>query len=135
MKFRRLMETNVSRAKNKKLLIASSCLVEDMPSLFEKYGEEFFGLKVCMEAECFNMVAYKVLSFIKYSNVDEVHIVTVEGSPHCIQLHHMLDDIKKNFANVKTRHFVATRGELVEIPYEVVKVSRYLARLKNRLLK
>ena len=132
LRFKDLMRTNVGRAKGKKLLIASYCLVEDRPEIFEMFSEEdIFPLKVCMEAEEFNRVAYKILSFIKYSEVKEVIVVTVDGSPHCIQLHHIIDDIRRHFAEISSKHFVYSKGKLIEVSYEAVKISRYLSKIKK----
>ena len=123
------------------LIVAGRCLELEKPWALEKAlglagGEgEAAVVTVCLEAEHVNMVGFKLAGILaRVGGIEEVWAVTTDGSMHCVQLHYMLEELEKTMpGRFRRRHLVATRGELVEVPPEAVKLSRRLAELAKRL--
>jgi len=124
------------RAKEKgKLLIYGECIKDMWPQIFEKFLEEYFPAAVCLEAEHMNMVAFKLATMIKNIKPKEITVLTVDGSPHCVQLHMMVEEVRKIVENLSPqtnyKYYVVNKGELIEIPRECIKTSRYLSKIKK----
>ncbi len=124
------------RAKEKgKLLIHGECIKDMWPQFFEKFSEDHFPAAVCLEAEHMNMVAFKLATIIKNIKPKEVTVLTVDGSPHCVQLHMMVEEVRKIVENLSPhtnyKYYVVNKGELIEIPRECIKTSRYLSKIKK----
>lgn len=130
-----LMSSNVGRARNKKLFVVSACIVKDHPELVkELVSDEDHVVSACPEEHHINMIGYKIASFIAYSGIKEVKVLTVDGSLHCIQLHYILENIRKRFFNdLNVQYFVLVNGRVFEISEETVKVSRHFYKLQKSL--
>ena len=120
-----------------KLLIIGRCVEVEHPrylelSVFSDYGK----VSACLEEEHMNMVGFKLAGVIARGRYEEVAVLTVDGSPHCTQLHYMVEEVCKLVGNPPRRkHYVIEGGELIEVPAEAVKVSRYLSRVAKLLKK
>jgi len=133
MQIRKLLETNVGRARGRKILLVSECIASDRPEILRQFEDEYIFLSVCPEAHHINHIGYKLLSFIKYSDVKHIAVLTVEGSYHCIQLHHLLEDIAKHFADIEAKHYVLTGGKIFEISRRAVNISRHLLKVEKQI--
>ncbi|RLE82954.1 MAG: 4Fe-4S ferredoxin [Thermoprotei archaeon] len=136
---RRLIDVNVCtrdlRA-TKRLLVYGKCVEEEYPSIFSKYSEGRVALSVCLEAEHMNTVGFKLASIVARIDLEEIVILTVDGSPHCIQLHFMAEEVNKMFGGkLPTKHLVIEEGKVVEVSPRVVKTARYLTKVKKLLLR
>lgn len=81
-----------------------------------------------------NQAGFKIGSIVKYSNIKKVTVLTVDGSPHCVQLHYVVEDIKRHFApDIETGHFVMEKGKLFEITADSVKRSRHLSKIQKMI--
>jgi len=133
MSFRDLMEVNAASREireKKRLLIVGSCLIDEHPKIVEKYSNGRAKLKVCLEREHFNMVCLKLSSIIARVPLEEIIVLTVDGSPHCIQLHFMMDEIEKiTGKKLNVKHILVYKGEDVEVDDETVKNARYLTKV------
>ena len=134
---RRLIDVNAcARAlrENPRLLIYGLCVADEHPHLFERLAAGRVPLGVCLEAEHMNMVALKLASIAARLPLEEVVVLTVDGSPHCVQLHFMVEEVNKILGGrLRVRHFVIERGKLIEIDERVVKTARYLSKVKRLL--
>ena len=125
-----LMSTN-TKGKNirgKKLLLYGSCLDEN-PKYLEGF-ENYTKLSFCPEKEHINMAFYKLMAMILVA--EELVVITTDGSPHCVQLHYIADEVllysSKKF---KVRHYVVNEGKIIEVSADDVKLSRYLSKIKK----
>ena len=61
--------------------------------------------------------------------------VTVDKSPHCVQLHYVVKELENimDLKDIKIKNYVATSDGLIEIPIEVIGLSKNLAKLKEKL--
>jgi hypothetical protein len=100
----------------------------------EKYVEGRATLKVCLEREHFNMTCLKLASIIARVPIEEIVILTVDGSPHCIQLHFMIDEVEKiTGKKLNVKHIVIYKGKDVEIDRKTIKKARYLSKFSGDL--
>ncbi|ADD09112.1 hypothetical protein [Candidatus Aciduliprofundum boonei] len=125
-----LMSTNAKgkNIKGKKLLLYGSCLDENPQYLggFEDYTK----LSFCPEKEHINMAFYKLIAMM--SVAEELVVITTDGSPHCVQMHYIAEDVLKySERKFPLRHFVVQNGKMVEVSAEDVKLSRYLSKIKK----
>ncbi|RLE64497.1 MAG: 4Fe-4S ferredoxin [Thermoprotei archaeon] len=136
--YRRLMTVNVASRtirRVRKLLLYGTCVRDEYPELFESVARDRVSLAVCLEDEHMNTVALKLASILARVPLDEVVVLTVDGSPHCIQLHMLVEEVSKIIGGFKRVHLVVENGKLIEIPEECVKICRYLTKIKRMLTK
>ena len=119
-----------------KILIIGSCM-DRYPNIVQNFSEKnegFAVLHICLEETHVNQAGFKIGSIIKYAGISDVAALTVDGSPHCIQLHYVIEDIKRHFApEITTAHFVVEKGIVHEISAEAVKRSRHLSKIQKML--
>ena len=119
--------------------MAGRCLEVEKPwalrELEQLLGNDYAVVSACLEAEHVNMAGFKLAGLLaRVRSIEEVVVVTTDGSMHCVQLHYMVEELEKIMpGRFRRRHFVATRGGLVEVPVEAVKLSRHLARITKLL--
>ena len=134
-----LMRINVGdkRLRSKgKLLLIGSCM-DRFPDIVKDFSERHGGqaiLHICLEETHVNQAGFKIGSIVKYSGITEITALTVDGSPHCVQLHYVIDDVKRHFApEIETKHFVVEKGKVHEISSGAVKRSRHLSKIQKTL--
>ncbi len=121
-----------------KLLIIGRCIEREHPEILSRF-KDYVMLSVCLEAEHVNMVGFKLAGIIRRCGdwLKEVAVLGVDGSLHCIQMHFMVEEVFKILGvegALERRHFIVAKGGVVrEIPKNVIKVSRYLARVAELL--
>ncbi len=111
----------------KKLLIVGRCLAVEHPELFSNFNE-YAILTACPEAEHINMLGFKLFGIAIRSNFDEIAVLTTDGSMHCIQLHYMVEELARKLS-FRRRHLVYENSKVIEVPVEIVKISRYLSKV------
>ncbi len=125
-----LMSTN-AKGKNirgKKLLLYGSCL-DESPEYLENF-KDYTLLSFCPEKEHINMVFYKLMAMM--SVADELVVITKDGSPHCVQMHYITEEVLRySERKFPLRHFVVNSGKIIEVSPEDVKLSRYLSKIKK----
>jgi len=131
-----LMRVNVGdkRLREKQnLLLVGSCMdrfQEIVKNICERDGGHSV-LHICLEETHVNQAGFKISSIVKYSDIKKVTVLTVDGSPHCVQLHYVVEDIKRHFApEIETAHYVIEKGKLFNISAEAVKHSRHLSKIQ-----
>ncbi len=121
--------------KGRDLVIASACLRFINNDVLEKLGRGKVVLFACPERE--HPALYgKIASIIRSSKPRTITVVTVDGSPHCFQLHAAVNEAEYILGEkIDKKHYVVVDGkELHEISPDAVRVARYL-HLVERLVK
>jgi hypothetical protein len=121
--------------KGRDLVIASACLRFINNDVLEKLGRDKVVLFACPERE--HPALYgKIASIIRSSKPRTITVVTVDGSPHCFQLHAAVNEAEYILGEkIDKKHYVVVDGkELHEISPDAVRVARYL-HLVERLVK
>jgi len=135
-----LMSINVGdrRLREKgQLLLVGSCMNSRFPGIVEEYRGKDGGqavLHVCLEEMHVNHAGFKIGSIIRYSGMNKVTVLTVDGSPHCVQLHFVVEDLKSHFTpDIDTAHFVVEKGKVHQVSPKAVKRARHLSKLESML--
>ncbi len=122
--------------KTKKLLLYGTCIAEKYPKILKEYSEGRVALTVCLERDHMNMVAFKLATMVKSAKLEEITVLTVDGSPHCVQLHQAVSEVNRLFDEPPSTHyFVVEHGKIHEIDAKTVKASRFLSKISKLLKK
>ncbi len=131
---KRLMETNIYDV-DEVLIVAGSCLKFMQPKAFseiEKISSNIYS--VCLEETHVNMVITKVGGILRTGKVKKIVFVSVDKSPHCIQMHYIQDELKKmmnNLENIIVENYVAVDNRIELISPEVISLSKNLSKLST----
>lgn len=130
--YRKLVDVNAAcreLREGKRLLLYGTCVRDEYPHIYEKYAEDRVPLAVCMEEEQFNVVALKLASIASRIHLEDVTVLTVDGSPHCLQLHLAVEEVDRIVRGLPRKHLVVEGGRVWEIKPEAVKIARYLTKI------
>lgn len=134
-----LLSTNIGSRhlrQSKQFLLLGSCLLEEYPQLVEKYTKDRVCLHVCLETHHMNMAETKLACMINIHQPKELLILTVDGSPHCLQLHILAEDMHRYFkAKLVIQHLVVERGKVYEIDARAVKTACHLHKVNQLISK
>lgn len=118
------------------MIIVGSCLESMQPKAYrelELISSNIYD--VCLEKEHLNMVVTKIIGMVARGKIKNLIFATVDKSPHCIQLHYIIKELENSIdiSNIKIINCVAVDDELIEIPLEVISLSKNLSKLKNKI--
>ncbi|MDK2383273.1 MAG: 4Fe-4S ferredoxin [Candidatus Korarchaeota archaeon] len=117
------------------LRIIGSCLAVEWPNVVREFCRGLC-LSACPERDHINMIALKVASILARVDVSRINVLTVDGSPHCLHLHHSVEEaVKISGKELTVEHAVLQRGSVTPISGKAVKLARYLSRVENLLRK
>jgi hypothetical protein len=129
-KMQGLLETSVSSwSIGKKILICSSCIVLDYPDVKGRF-KDYTKLFTCLTTQSFEKVAWKLLTMARINKPVEIAALTMDGSPHCLQLHFALEDLRKIFPVIKIRHFIIEKEVIHEVSGKAVRTARHLGEIE-----
>lgn len=115
-----------------KILLYGSCFPQQWSKYLKKFSKGRYCFDVCMQEEHMDRVGFKVATLLHYQPVKEITVLSNDGSPHCLQLHLLVEQAKKiSKSNVVVKHFVVEEAKLVEIDSQDVMVSRHLSHINN----
>lgn len=118
-----------------RILLIGSCMNSRYPEIVEEHRERDGGsavLSVCLEETHANQAGFKIGSIVRYSQISKLTALTVDGSPHCVQLHFLIEDIKRHFTpEVETDHYVVEKGVVHHVSAAAVKQARHLSRIEK----
>ena len=133
-----LLEINVGSARGRKrVILIASCLINRKSHLIANFLQtENFVCHACPETFHPALIEYRLLCLLTYSEIKELFVIAVEGSPYCITLHFIADEIKRKFLKeVKLKHFTVDRKGIHEISPDAVKIARHLLKIEKLLKK
>lgn len=123
---------------NETMIIMGTCLKQMQPEAYSKLMEITQDIyEVCLEETHLNMVTTKIAGMIARKNIRNLIFATVDKSPHCIQLHYVIKELENmmDLRNITITNYVAVENELIEIPIEVISLSKNLSKLKDKISK
>jgi len=133
----RLMCTNVgdSRLRDKgQLLLIGTCMNTRFPEIVEEFKVKDGGyavLHICLEENHVNQAGFKIGSIVRYSEIKKITVLTIDGSPHCVQLHFVVEDLRRHFTpEIETVHFVVEKDKVMEVESAAVKRARHLSKIE-----
>ena len=132
-----LLSTNVGSKhlrKSDKFLLVGTCVPNEHPDLFKQYAHNRVCLHVCLETFHMNMAETKLACITQVHKPTELLVLTVDGSPHCLQLHILAEDMKRYFnLEPKVKHIVIEKGKTYTIESSAVKTARHLHKIQRLL--
>ena len=131
-----LMKSNIYDV-SEIVVIVGSCLKIMQPEGFKKIkfiSDNIYEL--CLEETHINMAITKVGGMIRTGKIKKLVFVSVDKSPHCIQLHYIQDELRKmmDLSKVEINNYVIVDNELIRISEEIISISKNLkelSKLKN----
>lgn len=118
------------------MIIVGSCLERMQANAYKKLEQISTNIyDVCLEKEHLNMVITKIIGMIARGKIKKIIFATVDKSPHCIQLHYVVKELENaiDISNIEIINYVATDNKLIEIPIEVISLSKNLSKLKEKI--
>ncbi len=135
--YRELMDYNAAGRRlreTRRLLVYGTCVRDEHPQVYGEWSRGRVALAACLEKTHFNMVALKLASILARVDLEELVVLTVDGSPHCVQLHHAVEEaVRVTGSRARVRHVVVEGGGWVEVSARAVKAARYLSRVEKLL--
>jgi len=116
------------------IVIMGSCLPAMQPKAYEQLKEISKDIyEVCLEETHLNMVVTKIIGMIARDKIRRLVFATVDKSPHCVQLHYVVKELENvmNLENIQIENYVARDNQLIQIPIEVISLSKNLTQLKT----
>lgn len=115
------------RLKGSKLAIVAACLPYVSPELFKQISEGKEVLLTCPEKEP-ALHCGKLASMVRSARPSEIHVYTIDGSPHCFALHASANEAEYILGEkLNKKHYVVVDGkEIREVSPNAVRVARYL---------
>lgn len=116
------------------MIIMGSCLPAMQPKAYEQLKEISQNIyEICLEETHLNMAVTKMIGMIARETVKKLVFATVDKSPHCIQLHYIVKELENmmDLKGMKIENYVAKDNQLVQIPIEVISLSKNLTQLKE----
>lgn len=129
-----LLETNVGDNRLReahKMLLVGTCVITQTEEFLEPFKDQPW-VTVCLEAIHPDHAGFKLAQIIQVSKIREVAVLTKDGSPHCIQAHFLIEDIKKHFvSDLIVHHFVIEKGHLEQVSAQAIKLARHLSQVEK----
>ena len=114
------------------VVVCGTCLPNVDKIGFEKVMEMSENIySVCLESHHMNLVAHKLASILRLNKVKKMIFVSVDKSPHCVQLHYIRNELIKIIKSddLEIKSYVSKNGELVELSYEIISLSKNMSKL------
>lgn len=129
-----LLKTNCFDVQEK-MVIVGSCLPSMQPEAYkdlEKISSNIYD--VCLEKEHLNMVVTKIIGMLARGKIKKIIFATVDKSPHCVQLHYVIKELENamDISGIEIINYVAVDNKLIEIPLNVISLSKNLSKLKEK---
>ena len=116
------------------MIIVGSCLERMQPKAYKELEQISSNIyDVCLEKEHLNMVVTKIIGMVARKNNKKLIFATVDKSPHCVQLHYVVKELENviDLSNIEIVNYVAVDNKLVEIPIDIISLSKNLSKLKD----
>lgn len=118
------------------MIIVGSCLEQMQPKAFEELQKISNNIyDVCLEKDHLNMIVTKIIGILSRGKVKKLIFASVDKSPHCVQLHYVVKELENaiDLGNIEIVNYVAVDNKLIDIPMDVISLSKNLSKLKEKL--
>lgn len=128
-----LMKTNIYDV-NKTIIIIGSCLRDREPLVYKQLEEISKDIyHVCLEETHVNMAITKIGGMLRTNIIEKILFVSVDRSPHCVQLHYIQEELRKMMGlnNLIIENYVVGGGKLIKISPEAISLSKSLSKIEG----
>jgi hypothetical protein len=121
-----------------KILLHGSCVPMEYKIFLKKLAKGKIKLAACLQEQHMDNLGFKLATLLTYQPVKEITILTIDGSPHCVQLHALAEQAKRiTKSDIPIKHYVIEERRLIEVTSETIKTARHLSHIwalevKNR---
>ncbi len=134
MEIHNILEQNIySPGLEEKFLLIGSCLSSMHPEIVEKFSKEWGNVyNVCLEQTHYNQLECKLANILALRKTAKVGYLTMDGSPHCVQMHYTAKYLKRLIADKEIifEHYVIREdGKIFKVANKAVDDSKKLALL------
>ena len=102
-------------------------LIENM----EKRKNIFY---FCAEKSHIHELAQKLPTILRLGKINNVYVLTKDGSPHDVQMHTLTEEVAENMnfgGNIG--HYVVEKGKMHEVSRKAIRKSRHLSEIEQTL--
>ena len=93
-------------------------------------------MKDLLKTNCYDVQETMIIvGMVARKKVKNIIFATVDKSPHCIQLHYVIKELENaiDISNIQFKNYVAVDNKLIEIPLEIISLSKNLSKLKEEV--
>ncbi len=130
----RLLSTSVNAGKlrDARILLYSRCIEEEHPEILRELRDGRVALSVCLTEEHINDVGFKLSTILMMARPREISVLTMDGSPHCIQLHFAIQQSRRlTGAEIEIHHYVIEKGKVYEVDGATIRTARHLSEVQK----
>lgn len=131
MNYPNLLDQNVYGKKYQgQFLVLGTCLSGLYPETIKKFEKKWVNVvSFCLEQFHYNQLVAKLFDILAIGKVNKVGFLTVEGSPHCTQMHYASKYLQRGLKNsVEYEHYVIRKdGKVFKVSMESIDKSRNLS--------
>lgn len=128
-----LMSTNIYDVEET-VIIVGSCLKNMQPQGYEQLKNLSKNIyELCLEETHINMAITKIGGMLRTGKIKNIIFVTVDKSPHCVQVHYIRNELEKmmDLKEINITNYVVVENQLIEICNDVISMSKSLGKLQN----
>ena len=118
-------------------LVIGSCLTKIHPEIVKQFAKEWGSVYTfCLEQFHYNQMMAKLYSILAVANPKRVGFLTVDGSPHCIQMHFGSKYLKRGLKNseIQYEHYVIDeQGKVAQVTMEAIDKAKRISLLGKPL--
>ena len=118
-----------------KFLVVGGCIPRIAPDILKSFEKKWVNVVTyCLEENHYNQLVAKLFNILALGNTKEVGFLTLDGSPHCVQLHFASKYLKRGIKNdIDFKHYVVKKGEVYSVSIEAIDKSRDLALVGEKI--
>jgi len=108
-------------------LLIGTCVENMHPEVLKKFTSKWKNvLSICLEIEHYNKMVAKLFDILGTGNVKKIGFLTVNGSPHCVQVHFASKYLKRGLnKEVIFEHYVVSDdGKVFSVSMDEINESR-----------
>lgn len=129
MTYPNILEQNIyDKGFKGKFLVIGSCLPGVYPEVIKKFEKEWHSVfTFCLEQFHYNLLTAKLFDILAVGNTRKVGFLTVDGSPHCVQMHFASKYLKRGLKiqTIDYQHYVIRKdGKVFEVRPELIDRAR-----------
>ena len=116
---------------NKGILLYGKCVAMQFEKILKMLSKDNILLAACLQEHHMDNLGFKLSTLLRYQPINAITVLTIDGSPHCVQMHFLAEQAKTlTGKDLSVRHFVIEEGELCEITSDAVKKARHLSHIE-----
>ena len=113
-----------------KFLLVGSCILTMYTDILKEFTKEWKDyVTYCLEIGHYNKLHSKLAAILGTGNTKKMAFLTVDGSPHCVQMHYLSKYLKRELkSKVNFSHFVISEDGIVyKVDMDDINKSNLLA--------